>query len=315
MKDGLSRFSPVSARVSINNMLPPPPRGSYGSVVRNWTRRSQGGTVMDQADHHLGFLRELTWNHILLIAAVLIVCRLLVLAMRRVVRNVAERAQSHRRLLIWRMAPLFRLLIWLGGIAIIIRLLVEPTVENVVALVATVGLALAFALKDYVSCLIAGIVVIIENTYQPGDWIEIDGTYGEVTAIGTRAVHIVTADDTEVIIPHAKLWSSSVSNASSGNHSLLCVTNFYLHADHDGVAVRQALAEIGEASSYRKADSPVKVVAAEMAWGTRYKIKAYVADSREQFAMMTDLTVCGKERLRSMNIVFAHTPYAEVQKR
>ena len=37
-----------------------------------------------------------------------------------------------------------------------------------------------------------GVVTILENTYQPGDWIEVDGTYGEVKAIGLRAVHLVT---------------------------------------------------------------------------------------------------------------------------
>jgi len=87
-------------------------------------------------------------------------------------------------------------------------------------LVAAVSLALAFGLKDYVSSVIAGVMTIVENTYQPGDWIEIDGAYGEVTAIGARAVHIVTAEDTEVIIPHAKLWSAKVSNASGGRRSL-----------------------------------------------------------------------------------------------
>ena len=156
---------------------------------------------MNEAGHHLGFLRELTWSHVLLVLVVLVGCSLLVLAVRRIVRRAAESAPSHRRLLILRMAPLARLLIGIAGIAIIIPILVEPTFEDVVALVATVGLALAFALKDYVSCLIAGVVTILENTYQPGDWIEVDGTYGEVKTIGTRAVHIVTADDTEVIIP------------------------------------------------------------------------------------------------------------------
>ncbi len=123
-----------------------------------------------------------------------------------------------------------------------------------------------------------------------------------------EAVHIVTADDTEVIIPHSRLWSASVFNASSGNRSLLCVTSFYLNADHDGVAVRRALAEIGETSGLRKSESPVKVMASEMPWGTRYKIKAYVADSREQFAMITDLTIRGKERLRTMGVTFAQAP-------
>lgn len=97
-------------------------------------------------------------------------------------------------------------------------------------------------------------------------------------------MHIVTADDTDVIIPHAKLWSASVFNASSGKQSLLCVTNFYLHADHDGATVRQALADIAETSRYRKPETPVKVVATETPWGTRYKLKAYVGESREQFS-------------------------------
>lgn len=270
---------------------------------------------MNEAGPHLGFLRELTWSHILLILAVLVGGRLLVLLMRRIVRRAAESAPSHRRLLILRTAPIARLLIGIAGIAIIVPILVEPTFEDVIALVATVGLALAFGLKDYVSCLAAGVVTILENTYQPGDWIELDGTYGEVTAIGTRAVHIVTADDTEVVIPHARLWSTSVFNASGGKPSLLCVTDFYLHADHDGAAVRQALAEIGETSGYRKPETPVKVVAAETPWGTRYKLKAYVKESREQFAMITDLTIRGKERLRAMGVAFAQASYTEAGSR
>src|SRR5271163_2524006 len=225
---------------------------------------------------HVGFLRELTWGHVLLIIVVLVGSHVLIQGVRWIVLHTAESAPSHRRLLILRASPIARLVIGLTAIAIIVPILVEPNFEDVVALVAAVGLALAFGLKDYVSCLAAGVVTILENTYQPGDWIEFDGAYGEVKAIGTRAVHIVTTDDTEVIIPHARLWSASVFNASSGNRSLLCVTSFYLHADHDGVAVHRALVEIGEASSFRKSESPVKVMATEMPWGTHYKIKAYV---------------------------------------
>jgi small conductance mechanosensitive channel len=260
---------------------------------------------------HVGFLRELTWGHVLLIIVVLVGSHVLIQGVRWIVRHTAESAPSHRRLLILRASPIARLLIGLTAVAIIVPILVEPNFEDVVALVAAVGLALAFGLKDYVSCLAAGVVTILENTYQPGDWIELDGTYGEVKMIGTRAVHIVTADDTEVIIPHARLWSASVFNASGGKQSLLCVTDFYLHADHDGAAVRDALAEIGDASSFRKPGTPVTIVAAETPWATRYKIKAYVAESREQFAMITDLTIRGKERLRAMGITFAQAPYAQ----
>ncbi len=192
-------------------------------------------------------------------------------------------------------------------------ILVEPTFDDIVALLATAGLALAFALKDYVSSLVAGIVTILEHPYQPGDWVEIDGAYGEVKTIGTRAVHIVTADDTEVIIPHARLWTAPIANDSSGSRSLLTVTHFYLDADHDGEAVKQLLAEIASSSPYLASGSAVKVMAAETPYGTHYRLKAYVAESREQFAMVTDLTLRAKARLRETNVVFARAPYAETR--
>ena len=137
---------------------------------------------------HVGFLRELTWAHVLLIVVVLVGSQLLILAVRWGVRRAAESAPSHRRLLILRASPIARLVIGLVAIAIIVPILVEPTFGDVVALIAAVGLALAFGLKDYVSCLAAGVVTVLENTYQPGDWIELDGSYGEVKTVNSRAI-------------------------------------------------------------------------------------------------------------------------------
>lgn len=257
-----------------------------------------------------GLLRELTSHDFLLILAILLGARLLVFFARRSVRHVAERAPSYLRLSILRAAPIARLLIEVGAIVVIVPLVIEPTLRNVVALVAGASLALAFAFKDYGSSLVAGLVTILENTYQPGDWIEVDGTYGEVKSIGLRAIHIVTPDDTEVIIPHSRLWSSSVFNATSGNRSLLCVTDFYLHADHDGSAARRGLTEVAEASPFRKPETPVTVIVLEKPWGTHYRLKAYVKESREQFLFITDLTIRGKAVLRSMDVQFAQSPYA-----
>ena len=202
----------------------------------------------------------------------------------------------------------------LGAVAAVVPLLIEPKFQNVIALVASVGVALAFAFKDYASCLVAGLVTVAENTYQPGDWIEVDGTYGEVKSIGVRAVRLVTPDETEVSIPHQRLWSASIFNASSGNRSLLCVADFYLHPEHDASSVRQRLAEVATTSPYRKPETPVTVIILEKPWGTHYRLKAYVKESREQFLFLTDLTVRGKEMLRSMGVRFAQATYAEISR-
>ena len=122
---------------------------------------------MNEVGSHLGVLKELTWSHVLLVVAVLVGSRLLIALVRWTVRRAAEAARSNWRLLILRTAPLARLLIGIGAIVTIIPILVEPTFEDIVALFAAVGLALGFALKDYVSCLVAGVVTILERPISP----------------------------------------------------------------------------------------------------------------------------------------------------
>lgn len=265
-------------------------------------------------DHSLsawGHLEKLVWRDVLVVAAVLFLARLLVLSMQWILRRAAEKARPHRRLTILRIVPIARLLIRAAAILVIVPFLVEPTLRNILALSAGLGLALAYTLKDYGSSYVAGLVTVLENTYQPGDWIEVDGVYGEVKSIAGRAVRLLTADDTEVIIPHSRLWSTSILNSSSGNRSLLCIANFYLHPDHDAAAAREKLTEVAVSSLYRKPDSPVTVIVLEKPWGTHYRVKAYVRESREQFLFVTDLTIRGKDILRQMNSRFAQAPYAE----
>ena len=159
-------------------------------------------------------------------------------------------------------------------------ILVEPTFRNILVLGASFTLALAYLLKDYGSSFVAGPVTVMENVYHPGDWINVYGHYGEVKAIASRAVHLRTADDTEVIIPHSRPWSTSFLNSTSGKHTVLCIASFYLHPDHDAAVVQEKLTEAATSSYYCRPDSPVSVTAMEKPWGTHYRIKPCKREQR-----------------------------------
>jgi len=265
---------------------------------------------MNESAGNLGILRNLDSSDLVLVVSVVVLAWLLASAVRWVLRPVAEMAPQRLRLPVLRVIPILRLSVGIAALVVIVPILIEPSFQNVVAIVASVSLALAFVLKDYASSLVAGVVTILEGPYQPGDWIKVGDTYGEVKLIGVRAVHLVTAYDNEVIIPHSRLWSSSISNSTSGSHSVLCVADFYLHPDHDAEAAQQCLAEVARTSAYLKPETKVSVVVQEKPWGTHYKLKAYVKESREQFDFVTDLTIRGKKALRAMNFRFAQAPYA-----
>jgi hypothetical protein len=71
------------------------------------------------------------------------------------------------------------------------------------------------------------------------------------------------------------------------------------------------LSEIAESSAHHKPQTKVSVVAMEKPWGTLYKLKAYITESRDQFLFVTEMTVRAKAALREMNIRFARVPYSE----
>ena len=101
----------------------------------------------------LGLITLTLWD-LLLVLTILLAAHALILATRWTIRRAAEQASPRWRLTIFRVIPILRLVIWAGAIAIIVPILVEPTFRNIVAVVASLGLALAFALKDYGSSLI-----------------------------------------------------------------------------------------------------------------------------------------------------------------
>ena len=206
--------------------------------------------------------------------------------------------------------PLLRLIIILIALVLIVPVVIEPTRENVLALVGASALAIGFAIKDYISCLIAGIIFMFERPYRVGDWIEIGGTYGEVVHLGLRAVLIRTIDANDITIPHSTLWHDQLSNATSGAHDLLCVAIFYVHPDHDNALARQALFDVAMTSVYLHLDRPIVVVMKNLPFGLYYRLKAYPMEAREQFKFIADLTERGQFALQEMGLKMVAAPAA-----
>ncbi len=135
-------------------------------------------------------LKQLTLGSFIWMVAVIFVARMAAAAIKTGFTFRAERTPPRGRFRILGWMPVARLGVVLAATACIISLLIVPSWQNVVGLMAGAGLVLSFALKDYGSCLLAGLVTFFERTYQPGDWVEIKGTYGEIRSIGLRAVRL-----------------------------------------------------------------------------------------------------------------------------
>jgi len=83
---------------------------------------------------------------------------------------------------------------------------------NVTAIVAGLGLtgfALGFALKDTVSNLVAGILILLYQPFETGDKIKISDFEGTVTSIDLRYT-VLESKDHKVLIPNSKLFTDPI---------------------------------------------------------------------------------------------------------
>lgn len=200
-----------------------------------------------------------------------------------------------------------RLLSTLPGASVILNLLlilVSLTIliasyetASLISLVGAAGLGIGFALNPLASGIVAGVMAIYEQAYRTGDWVRVGDDYGVVKSIGLRSFKIVTPDDTEVTIPHGRLWNDNIANANSGSPEHLVVAEFFVAPNHDAALARQKLRDVGVTSPYTQLNRPVVVVLGEQPWGTRYRLKAYPIDGRDEFQFISDLTVRGRAAL------------------
>jgi small conductance mechanosensitive channel len=256
-------------------------------------------TIKDRAGEIFNKLDQINFVEIAIIAVLGWVSILLV---ERMVPWLAKRLPARLRMYLLPSIPVFRLAILFITFAMIVPMVIQTSLQNLIAILGFAAVALGFAFKDYISSLIAGIVAIYERPYRVGDWVTIDGAYGEVQSLSLRALRLYTPDDTVVSIPHIKIWTTNIFNGNDGNRNLLCVAHFYVDPDHDAGRARQTLHDVALTSPYLDLNHSIRVIVQEQPWGTHYQLKAYPLDSREQFQFISDLTVRGKGALAKMGV-------------
>ena len=91
------------------------------------------------------------------------------------------------------------------------------------------SIVLGLALQNSVGQIISGLLVLFEQPFQLGDWIDTPSARGRVVEVNWRATHIDTGSGLQ-IMPNSVLAAASFTNLKSaaGAHSLTVTTLFSL---------------------------------------------------------------------------------------
>ena len=211
----------------------------------------------------------------------------------RVLAQLGERF-SDRRLLLNQLGSLARFGLLMVGFLAAALTVVEVTPEVMLALGGTAAVAVGFALKDFVSSIVAGFMILVDRPFQVGDRVTFDGWYGEIRHIGLRSVRLVTLDDTQVTIPNSKFLTDPVASGNAGSVEMMVQMDFYIGLDQDLAAAKRVVTEALTSSRYMSSARPwavnVSQVLQDSYLALRLRAKAYVLDVRFEKAFETDVT-------------------------
>lgn len=84
--------------------------------------------------------------------------------------------------------------------------------KNITIIGGALGVGIGFGLQTIVNNFICGIILLFERPIKVGDYVELDGQWAEIKAIGLRSTTVQTFDRADIVVPNTDLITNKVTN-------------------------------------------------------------------------------------------------------
>ncbi|MGV8882639.1 MAG: mechanosensitive ion channel domain-containing protein [Rhodoglobus sp.] len=106
-----------------------------------------------------------------------------------------------------------RLALIVVGLAILFQWVWDADVGGLIAALGVTSIVIGLALQNAVGGVISGLLLLFEQPFKIGDWLDVGGLQGRVIQVNWRAVHIDTGSGIQ-IVPNSSLADASFTNLS-----------------------------------------------------------------------------------------------------
>lgn len=154
------------------------------------------------------FLIKLLACLIILLAAKIIIRATITLA-----KTGLSRVKSLNDLLQAFLINVLTKLLWAVAIIVILDTLGVP-VGPLIAGLGVAGFIIGFAFQDTLSNFAAGLMILANNPFRVGDYVEVAGEGGTVRELNMMATTLTTPDNKRLTIPNKSVWGSAITNYS-----------------------------------------------------------------------------------------------------
>lgn len=255
--------------------------------------------MKDSMDAQAKFVSQLSFGKIAF--AVLLICAawLALSWLRRFFASLGNR-HPQIRFLIGQVEPPIRITLWFFVLFACLEV-VAPSREAVLAVFASLAVAIGLGLQDLIKNVVGGLVIVLDRPFQTGDLVRVRDAHGEVAKIGLRSTNLRTSDGVLITVPNADLVNSYVFNSNAGAPESLVSTSISLPRGTDFDMAATIGREIAVACPYTHLGRPINVEIGERGPRSELKltISAYAYDHRCEPAMQTEIYLRAARALKA----------------
>ena len=234
---------------------------------------SETGNVVRQIhEQGPGFFTNLWNNHsddvirfvkaVILALIVLVVIKLVSMAARKIIARSFKKFEGDISLT-HATYTIVRTLIWVIGLLIILDLFGFNT-ASILTVLGAAGLAIGLAMKDSLSNIAAGIMLLILRPYKVGDYIDSGSVSGTIEQMGLFSTILKTPDGLFVSTPNSVVFGTPIKNYSRNPLRRSDITVGIAYADSLPVAI-QAMKDIMAHEPMVLKDPAPEVLVSELA--------------------------------------------------
>jgi len=160
--------------------------------------------------NHSELILEVCYNGLLIIV-VLIVSHFVAKFLHRWVSRTNDRFERFDETLVPILCTVASVVVYSIGLIIILDFFGVNT-TSIIALLGAAGLAIALALKDTLSNIAAGVMLLILRPFRSGHFIECGSILGTIKQVGLFTTILETPDGLYISSPNSSLWGSPIKN-------------------------------------------------------------------------------------------------------
>ena len=204
-------------------------------------------------------------------------------------------------------ASVLRMVIKYGIVIICLIMILDVFGANtagLIALLGAAGVAIGFALKDTLSNIAAGIIILFLHPFRKGDYIEFDTTAGIVCEMGLFATILETPDGIYICAPNSSLWGVPLKNYSHNAKRRLDITVSISYTNSIDSAFQVLKGIIWEENRFIQEPAPRVMVQSLGDSGLNVTLRAWVP-SADYWVIYWDQMKNIKERLQEAGITIS----------